>query len=89
MTALAAAFDGSLSLDPEEQRDLAQRAIAGLRGSIAAVPVNRALLPMLLADLAQMLRQRCEWRPEPGTVDEAVYFQTRLGRRKKLRLKTT
>jgi galactonate dehydratase len=29
------------------------------------------------------------WAYEPGTVDEAVYFQTRLGRRKKLRLKTT
>jgi galactonate dehydratase len=29
------------------------------------------------------------WAYEPGTVDEAVYFQTRLGRRRKLRLKTT
>lgn len=29
------------------------------------------------------------WAYEPGTVGEAVYFQTRLGRRRKLRLTTT
>jgi galactonate dehydratase len=29
------------------------------------------------------------WAYEPGTVNEAVYFQTRLGRRRKLRITTT
>ena len=29
------------------------------------------------------------WAYEPGTVNEGVYFQTRLGRRRKLRITTS
>ncbi|MFD1520290.1 CHAT domain-containing protein [Pseudonocardia yunnanensis] len=65
-------------LDRAENRVMLDRAMTTLRGSIAAEPVNRALLPMWLADLARMLRQRCGWKPEPGFVDEAIDVHRRL-----------
>ncbi|MCH6165802.1 CHAT domain-containing protein [Pseudonocardia alaniniphila] len=65
-------------LDRAENREMLDRAMTALRGSIAAEPVNRALLPMWLADLARMLRQRCDWRPELGIVDEAIDVHRRL-----------
>jgi tetratricopeptide (TPR) repeat protein len=48
-----------------------------LRRSIAQEPVNRALLPKWLTDLARMLRQRCELRLGPS-VDEAIAVHRRL-----------
>jgi tetratricopeptide (TPR) repeat protein len=65
-------------LDHAEDRALFEDGMAILRRSIAAVPVNRAMLPLWLADLATMLRQWCDWRPDPERLDEAIAVHRRL-----------
>ncbi len=69
---------GARRLDRAEDRALWEDAAGVLRSSIAAVPVNRAMLPLWLADLATMLRQWCDWRPDPAVVDEAIAVHRRL-----------
>ena len=54
--------------------------VAGLEEEVARYPSRRNVADMPDDD---------GWAYEPGTVSEAVYFQTRLGRRRKLRLRAT
>ncbi|TQM10794.1 CHAT domain-containing protein [Pseudonocardia kunmingensis] len=69
---------GALDLDRSEDRERWEAVTEMLRGLVTAVPTNRALLPLWLADLADLLRHRCDWRAEPDVVDEAIAVHRRL-----------
>lgn len=61
-----------------EDRAALDAAVRTLRSAVGAVPVNRRLLPMWLADLAELLYGRCRWRPDAAGVVEAIGVHRRL-----------
>jgi tetratricopeptide (TPR) repeat protein len=69
---------GALDLDRSEDRERWEAVAEMLRTLVTAVPTNRALLPLWLGDLADLLRLRCDWCPEPDLVDEAIAVHRRL-----------